>query len=192
MTYHSGKFVLRVDPKMHSQLVERAEAQGVSLNQLCADLLLRGLKGPEPTAPWLQEAKGVLAKLKAKFEGDLLAVAAFGSQVQGTADTHSDLDLLVVVKPSVPIVRSLYLWWEDLGLKGQMEVNPHFVHLPTEEKNSSGLFFEIALASEILYEKNKVLTKFLAKIKRMIDSGAIVRRFSNGHPYWVREFKEAS
>jgi predicted nucleotidyltransferase len=164
----------------------------VSLNRFCGDLLQQGLRNPAPQAPWRREAKGALADLKMKFGSNLLALAAFGSQVQGTADAHSDLDLLVVLKPSVPIVRSLYRWWEETGQRGEMEVNPHFVHLPIREKEASGLLFEISLQSEIIYERKKVLSRFLAKLKELIDSGVIVRQFSNGHPYWVWELKEAS
>ncbi len=189
---YSGKFVLRLDPQIHSKLVQNAGDRGVSLNRLCADLLQRGLRSPELSFPWKREAKGVLNQLKIKFGRNLLAVAAFGSQVQGTADAHSDLDLLVVLKPSVPIVRSLYGWWAELDHRGEMEINPHFVHLPMREKDSSGLLFEIALQSEILYEKKKVLSKFLARLKAVIDSGAILRQFSHGHPYWVWRLKEAS
>lgn len=42
---YSGKFVLRVSRTLHRQLVEAAEAEGVSLNQLCSTLLAQAV-GP--------------------------------------------------------------------------------------------------------------------------------------------------
>ncbi len=43
---YSGKFVLRVPRSLHRQLVETAEAEGVSLNQLCSTLLAQGIGMP--------------------------------------------------------------------------------------------------------------------------------------------------
>lgn len=40
---YSGQFVLRVSKTLHLQLVKRAAAEDVSLNQLAATLLARGL-----------------------------------------------------------------------------------------------------------------------------------------------------
>jgi antitoxin HicB len=42
-TRYSGKFVLRVPRSVHRQLAERAEAEGVSLNQMALALLSQGL-----------------------------------------------------------------------------------------------------------------------------------------------------
>lgn len=39
----SGKFVLRVPRTLHRQLVETAEVEGVSLNQLCSTLLAQAI-----------------------------------------------------------------------------------------------------------------------------------------------------
>ncbi len=36
---YSGKFVMRVDPKVHSSIAAAAELQGVSLNQWASDVL---------------------------------------------------------------------------------------------------------------------------------------------------------
>ncbi len=36
---YSGKFVMRVDPKIHSHIAAAAELQGVSLNQWASDVL---------------------------------------------------------------------------------------------------------------------------------------------------------
>ncbi len=38
---YSGKFVMRVDPKVHSTIAAAAELKGVSLNQWASDILSR-------------------------------------------------------------------------------------------------------------------------------------------------------
>jgi antitoxin HicB len=48
---YSGKFVLRVPRRLHRQLAETAETEGVSLNQLCNSLLAQGLGATTPSDP---------------------------------------------------------------------------------------------------------------------------------------------
>lgn len=48
-TEYSGKFVLRVSRTLHRQLVEAAEAEGVSLNQLCSTLLAQAVGSTKPS-----------------------------------------------------------------------------------------------------------------------------------------------
>ena len=40
---YSGQFVQRLPKSLHQQLVQRAESEGVSLNQLATTLLAQGL-----------------------------------------------------------------------------------------------------------------------------------------------------
>ncbi len=39
---YSGQFRLRLPKSLHKHLVERAKAEGVSLNQLCVHILSKG------------------------------------------------------------------------------------------------------------------------------------------------------
>ncbi|OQA40260.1 MAG: HicB family protein [Chloroflexi bacterium ADurb.Bin325] len=55
-TEYSGKFVLRVPRTLHRQLVETAEAEGVSLNQLCSTLLAQAIGAAARPAPAMVSA----------------------------------------------------------------------------------------------------------------------------------------
>ncbi|MGE5691473.1 MAG: toxin-antitoxin system HicB family antitoxin [Pseudomonadota bacterium] len=43
---HSGRLLLRMPPELHGELAERAERDGVSLNQLITRLLAAGVRTP--------------------------------------------------------------------------------------------------------------------------------------------------
>lgn len=128
----------------------------------------------------------MLPLLKKQFGAHLVAVAAFGSQVSGEATADSDLDLLIVLKPLDPITRSLYAWWDRNVAKKRFTINPHFVHLTSNVENPGSLWFEIALNHEILFEKNQALQAKLTGIQGLISSGKVSRKWSYGHPYWIR------
>jgi hypothetical protein len=42
---HSGRLLLRMPPELHGELAERAEREGLSLNQLITRLLADGVSG---------------------------------------------------------------------------------------------------------------------------------------------------
>ena len=50
-TGYNGRILVRVPKSMHREMVERAEAEGVSLNQLVLALLSRGLGQADLTPP---------------------------------------------------------------------------------------------------------------------------------------------
>jgi len=190
---YSGKFVLRVDPELHQALAERANHEGVSLNEFCNQTIRRGLNHRGSLPLWKKDALQVLPYLKTRFEKYLLGFAAFGSRVLGSGSPSSDLDLLILLRPSIAIQRSLYYWWEEtIPPSKYMERNPHFVHLPSSPEEAGGFWFEIALNSEIFYEKKKVLSRWLTRLQEYIDSGRVVRHFSHGHPYWERIDRKVS
>lgn len=190
---YSGKFVLRIDPRLHAELSKRARDGGLSLNRLCSQLLSEGLKSSEAQPLWRQEVKKVLPYLKTHFGNQLQALAVFGSQIQGRASSSSDLDLLIVLKSSAPIQRGLYQWWEETIPKIQsFELSPHFVNLPKHLPEAGGFWFEIALHSVVLYQKKKSLSRWLVRVKELIDSGVVQRQWSNGHPYWVHRERRVS
>lgn len=183
---YSGKFVLRAGPKLHQALALVARGQGLSLNELCQQILSRGLRKNTREPDWLRLVRSILPKLKKKFGTDLIGVLVFGSQVQGQAREGSDVDLLIVVSHELPLTRELYRWWEQTGRSnGQTELAPHFVHLPTEEDRAGSLWFEVALYHHIVYQQGQRLSRQLAELKQLIETGVMERRFGATHPYWV-------
>ena len=63
-------------------------------------------------------------------------------------------------------------------------VDPHFVH-PPDEKVASGLWGEVAVDGIVLFERNWRLSAHLARVRRAIAEGKLVRRLVHGQPYWT-------
>lgn len=187
----SGKFVLRIAPAMHHRLSRQARERGVSLNQICKELIESALeKGPDSFQPPSFLAP-ILKSLRDSFKEKLLGVLLFGSQVSGRASALSDWDLLIVLDLSIPLHRSLYSWWdESIRPEGDRVVNPHFSHLPPSPAEAGTLWLEVAVNSRILWEKGMLMTSGLEGIKHFIASGAARRYWSHGQPYWVKQDEE--
>lgn len=187
-TEPSGKFVLRVAPEIHGELKVTASRLGKSLNEFCVDLLQKGLHGKTAgKASLLPEGKKITSSLRKKFGRHLLGVLVFGSQARAEADPWSDVDLLIVVDETIPIERPLYRWWDEALEAGlPKSINPQFVRPPSDVREAGGLWFEVALAHEILWEKRGLVSDLLERLKETIASGAVRRYTTQGQPYWVR------
>jgi len=178
----SGRFLLRLDPALHARLREAARESEVSLNEYCVRRLATHSAGITPrTGPAL--AVGRAARLVGR---DLIAVAVYGSWARGEAMAGSDVDLLVVVAPSVRLARGLYRKWdaEPVDWDGR-PVEPHFVHLPDPLEMVAGLWAEVALDGIVLFDDELRLSARLVQVRRDIAERRIVRRTSHGQPYWV-------
>ncbi len=189
----SGRFVLRLDPRLHGRLKARAEFEGISLNALCARLLSEGLedasrsRGPE--VPGLDP--GLLDGVQREWRRDLVGIVLFGSAARGEAGEGSDLDLLLVLAAGVPIERALYDRWDRLiRARKRSEdgrVSPHFVSLDTSPEEAGGLWLEVAREGIVLRDREGRVARFLTALRDHIGTGAVVRKTVHGHPYWVRE-----
>lgn len=178
----SGRFILRIDPRLHSALREAARDAETSLNEYCA----RKLASP---GAWLDsEASGIVERAASILGKSLVGVVAFGSWVRGEHDATSDFDVLLIADDDLPISRNLYRRWDDapaLFWKG-LGVEPHFAHpLPAGEV-PSGLWAEIATEGVVLFERGFRVSRRLAEVRRRIADGDIVRRSVQGQPYWLR------
>jgi hypothetical protein len=176
----SGRFLLRIDPALHATLRSEAAEAGLSLNELCARKLMASgttVAGPEAAA--IERALGQVGTA-------LLGLVAFGSWAREEGTDRSDVDLLVVIAPDVPVVRALYRPWDDEPLRwGGREVEPHFVHLPEPGGRVSGLWAEAALDGVVLYERGMAISRRLVEVRRRIVAGELTRRETYGQPYWV-------
>ena len=179
----SGRFVIRLPVKLHAALRHKADAENLSLNQLC----LRALAGyldprwPEVPAPqessWLQAARRVLGK-------NLLGAVLFGSEARGEARADSDLDLLLVAGPNVPLSRHLYSLWDEQP--NDERHSPHFVHLPATPAEAGSIWLEAAVDGVVLHDPEGRIGRFLGQVRRAIASGRLRRKTAYGHPYWVK------
>jgi len=186
MNRFSGKFVLRVNPELHQTLRQKAKELKQSLNTTCAQLLKSALQNQKNSVsnPRLEF---ITKKTKKVFKNHLIGIVLFGSVVKKTTFATSDIDLLVVMKPSCKLSRQLYQTW-DSKIDDQKEpiINPHFVNLP-HNKHMSSLWLEVAKNHKIIWQKDKRLGLTLKEIQDSIFSGKVKAQESHGHPYWIWE-----
>lgn len=176
----SGRFVLRLDPRLHGTLRRAAAEAGLSLNEYCA----RTLAGARPgvTGPgW-----GAVARAAATVDAGLVGVVVYGSWARGEAASSSDVDVLIVVDRDVPVVRGLYRSWDEepVWWDGR-RVEPHFVHLPPAGEPLSGTWAEVAVDGIVLFDRDLTVSRCLVRLRRLIVEGGLVRREVHGQPYWM-------
>jgi hypothetical protein len=176
----SGRFVLRMDPSLHAVLRTAARAAGTSLNDYC----VRKLALPGEVSP--AGAGRVVARASTVAAESLVGVAVFGSWARGEATERSDVDILVAVDANLEITRELYRRWDEEPIQwDSRDVEPHFVQLPEAGSRLTGFWAEVALEGIVLFERGFALSRRLVQVRSQIAAGAAVRRWSNGHPYWV-------
>lgn len=178
----SGRFLLRLPPAMHQALDFAARDAGLSLNEYCVRRLGAGgaaAVGGAPAAALLARGTEILGEA-------LLGVALLGSRVRGDAEPHSDLDVLFAVDAGTVISRDTYRRWDARPsvFGGRPTVDPHFAHLPSVG-SPSNLWGEAALEGTVLFERGRLVTEALVRIRRAAAEGRLVRRVSHGQPYWA-------
>ena len=134
-------------------------------------------------------AAAVVDRAGAVLGDSLVGVVAFGSWARGEESSTSDLDVLLIAGEGVPVSRALYRRWDagpGLSWNGH-EVTPHFVRLPSEEAPVSGLWAEVARDGLILFERDLVVSRRLASVRRRIARGELSLRRAGGRRYWVHE-----
>ena len=179
----SGRFVLRLDPGLHAALRHAARDAELSLNDYCA----RKLAAPVGCADVRGDLGAALARALELFGGDLLGAAVFGSYARGELTDTSDIDLLLVVAPGIRLGRDLYRRWDQspLSCDGR-SLEPQIVHMPPDAEIVAGLWAEIALDGIVLFDRSHRLSARLARVRRDIVAGRIVRRLAHGHPDWIK------
>jgi predicted nucleotidyltransferase len=177
----SGRFILRIPPRLHTALRAAAAAAGISLNEYCSRKLAAAPANlGEPGAAAAVEQAADL------FGAHLVAVAAFGSWARGTLGDESDVDLLVVVDPEAELTRDLYRRWDERPLLwGGRPVEPHFARLGGDARPAPGLWAEVAVDGVVLFDRGFELSRRLARLRGEIAAGRLLRRQVHGQPYWV-------
>ena len=186
----SGRFVVRVSPRLHGALRERAGRLGVSLNELCRGALAAAVEAA-PVGTVAESAlpdHGMLARITESYRPDIVGVILFGSRAQGTARPDSDWDVVLVMTPTTALSRDLYRTWDERIDRGTREplVNPHFIHVPSPAGGGS-MWLEAALHGRVLWQRDAGLTRRLASARERIAAGQVRRRAAYGTPYWVHE-----
>ncbi|PIT99867.1 MAG: hypothetical protein COT74_08795 [Bdellovibrionales bacterium CG10_big_fil_rev_8_21_14_0_10_45_34] len=177
----SGKFVLRVGGELHTKLKKEAEQRKLSLN----DLIVSMIKDSKTQNTYTEVATACENFFGERF----LGLVVFGSHARGESRASSDIDLLVIVDPSVPISRELYRTWDHKSPTWRKNYSFHFVHLPHFDVDGrpSGLWLESALEGIVLVDKAGEVSSVLSRLRNQIASGMFRRNYLHGHPYWVKE-----
>jgi len=171
----SGKFVLRLDQRLHQRLKEEAKSQGSSLNTLCLKKLSQSASSPHAE---------VLSSIVDTYQP--LGVVLFGSAARGESRESSDIDLLIILDASTPINRDLYQKWEK-ALPKATKYSPQFVHISPQNDSIGGIWLESSLEGEILYDRDKIVKNEMIRIRSVIADGKYLRKASHGHAYWVKQ-----
>lgn len=180
-TLPSGRFVLRIDPRVHAALRAAAAAAGMSLNGYCARKL-----AATATNIGASSAAAAVERAAELFGASLVAVAVFGSWARDEMSDTSDVDLLVVLDDTVSITRQLYRRWDEAPLCWEgRRLEPHFANIVGVARHPSGLWAEVAVDGIVLFERGFQLSKRLARVRRDIAAGRLVRRVVSGQTYWV-------
>ena len=131
------------------------------------------------------DAVALVSRAGAVAGDGLAAVILHGSWVRGAATPASDVDALVVVDPRIAVTRGLYRTWDSQRVTWRgRTVDPHFVHPPADE-TFSGLWAEAAIEGLVLFDREERLPAYLARVRRAIADGRLVRRVVHGQPYWT-------
>jgi uncharacterized protein len=185
----SGRFVLRLQPDVHENLRQEARRRQISLNIICQQAVEGFLTRNRSTIGADRGRTTLVEAISGLMAEALLGVVLFGSMARGESRKDSDIDLLIVLRESLPLTRSIYTRWDQRFAPD--EGSPHFVHLPRAAMDAGSLWLEAAVDGIVLYETNEVVSRFLGSIRRLIASGKLKRLSAYGHPYWVKSEQEA-
>lgn len=182
----SGKFVLRIPPSLHEELSKLAQKRNESLNNICHDLLQKGLEKEEKTFP--SESIPLVTKIRNIFPGTK-AIVLFGSQARGEATPSSDTDLLIVLAKKETISRNLYhLWDQKIGAPDR--ISPQFVSLLDNIEDAGSIWLETAMEGIILWEKeDHPISRIFYLLRKEIMKGTWQRKMAHGSPYWIKHDK---
>jgi hypothetical protein len=196
----SGKFVIRMPAMLHRRLREEAARSRQSLNQLCVMKLQThvGVLGA-PGNSQIQQgivSGGLMAEIVGRWEPELIGLVLFGSTARGEATESSDVDLLLVMMPEVPITRACYRVWDEFcrehsGAWDLERISAHFVQLPNLVRDAGGLWYEASLDGIVLWDRGRQVTRFLGSVREAMGQGKIRRRMLHGSPYWIKNFEES-
>ena len=185
---YSGSFLVRADEALHRKLMQRAYASGISLNQLCNQILKESFQGRvgDGEIPFLEKISPALKILQEFLPQKPLGVYLFGSWARGTPHDDSDIDLLVIVPKEIGIDRSIYQRWDQILRQSNIQepISVHFVYSPKKNQDLSSLWYEVALDGIPIYPPHKKVASFMNELKEEIASGKIVRKWQHGHSYW--------
>lgn len=154
----------------------------MSLNEYC----VQRLSGPDLSVGARDQVAALITHAAKAAGLQLVGVIAHGSWVRGEARASSDIDVMVVVAPALPLTRALYREW-DHGSPTVLgrTLDAHFVHLPADASRPSSVWCELAVEGVLLSDREGAIAGALIEVRRAIAHGQLVRRMAHGQPYWT-------
>jgi predicted nucleotidyltransferase len=175
-------------PRRPREPVERrrkltAGSARLSLDKTRAEVLKKRLDAPASVSPEAVEVLNpqvlpatVLQSIVRRWRREVRAIVLFGSAARGEAWSSSDIDLLLVLRPGLKLVRALYTRWDEfapgLSAKWRDRIDPHFVRLPDSPDEAGGVWLDVALEGVILWDPDLAASRFMADLRRFIAKGA--------------------
>jgi len=198
MSTPSGRFVVRIPPRLHAELQAEARRGGESLNRVCVRKLSAAPTGRGQGLATAAEVipRSLLRRIRQRFAEGLVGIVLFGSAARGDSTEASDVDLLLVLPPGAVLSRELYRRWDSLSVPSEgAEIpgsfSPQFAVLPGDVSDAGGLWFEVALEGIVLWERDRAVSRSLRGIRTAMAAGLLRRSTIHGTPYWVRNFGPA-
>lgn len=172
---------MRLPADLHRRLAQAATANDLSFNELC----VRRLR--EPCHPQEMSAvrSVVVDRGRAAFGDRLLGVVALGSWARGEPAADSDIDVLLVIDPAIPLTRDLYRTWDQAPLAfGGRTIDAHFAHPSGRGEPPTAVWCEVAVDGLVWYDRDGAITRRVAEVRRAIADGQVVRGRAHGQTYW--------
>ena len=176
-----ARVLLRLPVNVHRNLASAATAEGLSFNEFC----VRRLRAPVQPGDRSVVRSLVVDRARATVGDHLLGVVLLGSWARGQAAADSDIDVLIIIDPAVPLTRDIYRTWDRVPLSYDgRAIDAHFVHPSVDGTSPTSLWCEAAVDGLVWYDRDEGLTTRLAEVRRAIAEGRVVRGSVHGQPYW--------
>ncbi len=178
-----ARVLLRLPTILHRTLAEAATGEGLSFNEYC----IRKLADPAPTAGMAASVlrARVVDAARALHGDQLVGVVVIGSWARAEATATSDVDVLIVVDPALPLTRALYRTWDGSAPDvPERPLDVHFTHPHVLGALPGAVWCEAAVDGLVWFDRDGRIAAALADVRRAIAHGRVVRAVVHGQPYW--------
>jgi predicted nucleotidyltransferase len=180
-TSQTARVLLRLPASLHRMLAKAASGEGLSFNEFC----VRRLRAPAHPDDTSAVRSLVIDRARSIFGDRLLGVVVLGSWARGEAAADSDIDVLVVISPDLPLTREMYRSWDRAPLLHEgRAIDAHFVHPSAKGASPTAVWCEAAVDGLVWFDRDGTVTSRLAEVRRAIAEGRVVRGSAHGQPYW--------
>lgn len=200
----SGKFVLRMEPNLHSKIKAIAVERKESLNSVCLKLINAQLAQEQLQLQSQQPSEienvlnlsdlSLIKKLLKKIYSEALGLILFGSQSRQEQTKSSDIDLLLVLPTNFNLTRASYRAWDEeiFQHKALDKYSLNLAKLPNDSANlSASLWLEMAIDGIVLIDNNELqISKFLVELRNQLLESHYTKKALAGQNYCLLNLKD--